>query len=434
MLCSTISFSQQTYTVYIPGIDHYIFYNPNNQSYGSGNDILYAGKNGDEYRSYIYWSSIRSYVPAGSQVTQVKFIITWSGQGSQTAQIEFRDFSFSGGSPQTYQNIGSGTLWGTNPATQTEYSFSQLTTKVQNAVNGGNNDVWIGIKNQNESSVNYFVYYQYNVALEVTYQTYDVIVTQVDESDSPFGQVGRWVISEWEYNNVPFTLDLQSGTNLGLQSDTNFKSGTYQKYWQWTQNENTIITPNHNNFITQSTGDRFKATFKTAGEIVGIKNNLEATGIEGGNIEFADPWLVDYPDPLFGYTERNRGMKQTGGDALLFYSRQSPFRPEYHNQYKGVFLNQSGPGFGWQGAYYKVGMPTEQTISVNGQQRKFFPYKWTGTDVNFQNEYHRQTGVVFTSSNAEATAILKGQLMSNEQNGISSASQRKSFLIVTSPY
>jgi hypothetical protein len=141
--CSMVVYSQQSYTVYIPGTDHFVFYNAGNNSYGSGNNELKVGYNSNTFRSYIYWSNIRSYVPSGSQITQVKFYITWSGQGSQTAQIEFRDFSFGSGTPQTYNNIASGTLWGTKAATVTEYSFSQLTTKIQSAVNGGSNNVWV---------------------------------------------------------------------------------------------------------------------------------------------------------------------------------------------------------------------------------------------------------------------------------------------------
>lgn len=422
LLCTSGTPSQQTYTVSIPGTDHYINFNPNNGGYGSGSNILYAGKNGDEYRSYIYWSNIRSYVPVGSQVTQVKFFVTWGGQGSQIAQIDYRDFNFGSGISQTYQNIGSGTLWGTLIATQTEYSFTQLTAKVQNAVNGGNNNVWIGIKNQNESSVDYFVNYLYNVSLEVTYQGSEVIVTQVDEAGIPFGQVGRWLNSDWDLKDVPFTLDLQIGSDLALQSDTNYNFETYQKYWKWSQNSNDYTT-NHHNFIVLSGSNMLRATHKVADEDVRLKNNLEATGIEGGKIEIADPWLIDYPDPLFGYTERNRGMKQTGDDALLFYQRQTPFRFSYDNQHKGVFLGQDPSQ---TPTYYKVGMLEEQPITINGQERKFFPYKWQNDGgVTFQDEYARQTGVVFTSTEAIATAVLKGQLMSNDQNGVKNPSQRK---------
>jgi hypothetical protein len=93
---------------------------------------------------------------------------------------------------------------------------------------------------------------------------------------------------------------------------------------------------------------------------------------------------------------------------------------------KGVFLDQTPDPQNPDKPYYKVDMPLdEETINVNGQNRKFFPYKWIGDDVEFQEEYDRQTGVVFNSTNAIAKGLLKGQLMSNDQNGVKNPSQRK---------
>lgn len=414
--CSMVVYSQQSYTVYIPGTDHFVFYNAGNNSYGSGNNELKVGYNSNIYRSYIYWSNIRSYVPSGSQITQVKFYITWSGQGSQTAQIEFRDFSFGSGTPQTYNNIASGTLWGTKAATVTEYSFSELTTKIQSAVNGGSNNVWVGIKNHNESNSNHYVFYQYNINLEVTYLSTDIHITQVDESGDPFGQVGRWLNSSWEYINVPFTLDLQGGTTLGLQSDTSFKTGTYQKYWKWTQNSVDIFT-NHHNFTIQTGSNELISTFKSSEQGIQLKTKVENTIELNGKIEFKDPWLIDYPDPQFGNTLRNRGM------AAPFKELTTPYTFTYSSDYKGLFLNQDYniPG----GSFYSLKMPDEQPIPVHNQSRKFFPYGWEGTGTTFSHTFGNQTGVVFNSSSAVATAVLKGQLMSKEQTGISSNSQRK---------
>jgi hypothetical protein len=71
-------------------------------------------------------------------------------------------------------------------------------------------------------------------------------------------------------------------------------------------------------------------------------------------------------------------------------------------------------------------MPDEQPITVHNQSRKFFPYSWEETGgVTIQYPWGQETGVVFNSSSNVATAVLKGQLMSKEQTGISSNSQRK---------
>ncbi|MCZ7614516.1 MAG: hypothetical protein M5T52_13530 [Ignavibacteriaceae bacterium] len=425
LLCTSGILPQQTYTVDIPGTKNSIYYS---ETYGYGfayPGSLSAGKLEGVaiYRSYITWSNIINYIPEGAEITEVIFFITWGGNGSTSAQIEFRDFEYvSGNAEQIWSNIESGTLWDTKLATTTEYSFPELADWVLNIVNGSGVDpIRVGIKNQNESSSDYYVHYSSVVNLRISY-TITTNVTQVDEQGSPFGRVGLWLGNDWNYINVPFGLDLQPGTNLGLQSDTNYKAETYQKYWQWAQNSEVTFT-NHHNFTIQSGINEITATFKTSDEGVTIKNNLESTGLDGGSVEFADPWLIDYPDPLFGNTKRNRGMKQTGDDALLFYTRQSPFNPSNGSQYKGVFLGQDPSQ---TSTYYKVGMLEEQTININGQNRKFYPYKWRNDGgVTFQNEYARQTGVVFNSTDATATAILKGQLMSNDQNGISSGSQRK---------
>ncbi|MCH7974733.1 MAG: hypothetical protein IH949_12780 [Bacteroidetes bacterium] len=115
LLFYTVVLAQQSITVDIPGNDTFIFYDGNN-GYGSGSNELKVGKNGNTYRSYITWSNILSYVPASSQVTNVEFYITWGGNGSTSAQIDFRDFIWTGNITQDYANIGSGTLWGTKVA------------------------------------------------------------------------------------------------------------------------------------------------------------------------------------------------------------------------------------------------------------------------------------------------------------------------------
>lgn len=418
-LWSANGFSQQPYTVNIPGTDHFVFYNSGTNSYGGGNNELKVGYNSNTFRSYIYWSNIRSYVPSGSQITQVKFYVTWSGQGSQTAQIEFRDFTFGSSNQQTYDNIASGTLWDTKSATVTEYSFSQLTTKIQNAVNGGSNNVWIGIKNQNESNINQYVSYIYNVNLEVTYLGTDVNVTQVDESGTPFGQVGRWLNNDWEYINVPFTLDLQGGTTLGLRSETSFKTGTSQKYWKWTQNSVDIFT-NHHNFTIASGSNLIRSTFKSSQQGIQLKTKVENTIELNGKVEFKDPWLIDFPDPAFGSTLRNQGM------AAPFKELSAPYTFTYSSDYKGIFLGQTIDPANPNKAYYSLKMPNEQPITVHNQSRKFYPFSWQETSgVTIQYPFGQVSGVVFNSSNAVATAVLKGELMSNSTTGISSNSQRK---------
>ncbi len=427
----SITKAQQTYTVSIPGESHYIKWYSDDNSFESGSGYLGAGRNGPSFRSYIIWNNILSYVPANRQIAEVKFIITWGGHYS-TAQIEYHDFSFGVGLPQNYSNIGTGTLWDIKPATITEYSFTQLTDKVQAAVNGGPSEVHIGIKNQNEAFLDYdkYVSYTYNVSLSVTYYSNQITVTQLDKDGLPFGQVGDWQGSSWLDENVPFNKTLSAGSILGLRSSQDFKSSTYQKYWQWTQND-ALDIPNPHKFVTIYTGDRFEAKFKTAVEGITIENSLEGTTLNSGSVQFADPWYIDYADPLFGNlivnNSRNRGMKIDGEDALKYRNRNSPFYPDYNTEfaniengvedpphsYQGIFFNQN-PTFDSEHPNYIVQSPT-QPINLGGKygNRTFYFNRWTGSGVQFEHSGNATTGVVFTSANATATAVMKGHLLSD---------------------
>jgi hypothetical protein len=102
-----------------------------------------------------------------------------------------------------------------------------------------------------------------------------------------------------------------------------------QKYKKWTTliigDEASVI--NHHSFITLPNNNTYTSRFEPTQNGVNIKNSLEGTTIDGGQIEFLDPWFIDYPDPLFpnpqgGYYIRNRGMN----DAI-YYQCPSPFNP-----------------------------------------------------------------------------------------------------------
>ncbi|HQF43992.1 MAG TPA: S8 family serine peptidase, partial [Ignavibacteriaceae bacterium] len=244
---------------------------------------------------------------------------------------------------------------------------------------------------------------------------------QLGNDNQPFGQASYWDNSIW--NSVPpaqpITLSLDKHHFLSIQD---FKPLSYEKFNRWEDNLSNKCYRNWDTLSLKATTTQVFSRFIPKITGITIKNSLEGTTLSGGNIKFKDPWLADTTEPPYGL--RNQGM------SAPFREQPSPFTPDLTSSYngyvyKGIFLNQSGPGSGWQGAYYKVGMPDEQIISVNGQNRKFYPFKWTGTGVTLQIEYGNETGIVFNSSNAVAIATLKGQLMSNSTTGISSNSQRK---------
>ncbi len=266
--------------------------------------------------------------------------------------------------------------------------------------------------------------------IEIIPQSKTVYIDQKLSTGDRVGTLKKWEGSNWSNSfipNTPFPFSLYSQqTILGDQSIY-----TGQKYNNWNSDFNNV--KNHRPFDILPTTNLLLSNFIPTDTGVTIKTSLEGTTATGGVIEFKDPWFIDYQDVLYANQLRNRGMTEA-------YPRQrtSPFYPnattpfELGQTYKGVFLDQSGPGSNWAGTFYKTNVPLEQTINVHGQNRKFYFENWSASLDNnnlptaqFQDEYLLETGVVFKDPNAVVKAKLKGQLMSNTTSGISSTSQRK---------
>lgn len=332
-------------TVDIPGLNTSIDYNSGSNSYGSNTGELEAGLDGAYiFRSYIHWSNIKSYIPLGAQIQSVTIAIAFQPTGS-TSNIEFHDYTEKGSLPLDYDEITSGTLYQTSPANQSPFSISQLATEVQGiANNNGSNDVYLGIKNQDESNSSADVYYLYNVNLHVTY-TFNVNVTQLDASGSPFGQVGVWNGNSFDLMNVPFSLSTSPGSSLTLLSSQTFKPNTTEKYQKW-NGQSDVINPH--TFTVQSGTNNLEADFGQAYSNVII--NISSDGSSAnGTIDFKDPWLIDYNDPTYGPS--NQGINAP------FVTQSTPFTPTTGTSYMGVFLNQGGTGY--TPPYYSVQAPIE---------------------------------------------------------------------------
>jgi hypothetical protein len=406
---------------------------------------IYIGKNNTYlYHGVYQWLIDDLQIPNGSTIHSVTVSFRFDGQQSSSAEFNYFDCGLNISDPnldllalwnstdKTNQNaniLGYGTISQQGTQWVVVSTYSQGSDFVNAFVNSidNNNRFTLGLawKHEGPSAGNivwtFWPRTQQNPSISVSFTPPNQLVT-IDQRNSNNQQVG--VLKKYEYDisnwgdpfnpgaQFPFPVNSEQ-TILGDQTVI-----SNQKYHRWirnTVNESNVI--NHHSFTIQSFDNNFTSRFEPTQPGITIKNSLEGTATDGGQVEFRDPWFIDYPDPAFGNQLRNRGMN----DAI-YYQRTSPFYPDYQSQYKGVFLNQDPSQ---TPTYYKVGMLEEQLITVNGQQRKFFPYKWTGSGVNFQNESHRQTGVVFTSSTATATAVLKGQLMSNDQNGVKNPSQRK---------
>ena len=277
------------------------------------------------------------------------------------------------------------------------------------------------------------------VKLRIVYHLPDipVIVDQKLSNSLSIDSVGLWnnSLNKFEKFAVPDTFDWSNGSTKTLQGSQKIISN--EKYNQWKFNFTEISDiKNHHEFIIDNTyqGSKLTSQFITTYSSITVKNEFqEVAGLNpsNDNIHFKDPWLIDYPDSLYGNTLRNRGM-----DAP-FKQRTSPFYPDYTTSYngdvyKGVFLNQ---GLDWQPPYYSVKADYLQTfnLSQTGRTHKFYFQGWSASpqgSAEFQYPQNLQTPVVFKQANATVQANYKGTQLSNNSLAYSKGSQRK-FIRIT---
>jgi hypothetical protein len=137
------------------------------------------------------------------------------------------------------------------------------------------------------------------------------------------GLVGLWdnVVNRfWDYT-VPSAFLWKRNSNKDLLSSNNIFN--QEKFLRWSLNNiDSSIIRTHKFFINNSTTNIISKFMPTEPTIT-IRNSLELSPVNGGTIQFKDPWLIDYPDPQYGNTLRNQGM------SAPFKQRPSPFNPDY---------------------------------------------------------------------------------------------------------
>ncbi|OQY71646.1 MAG: hypothetical protein B6D44_12195, partial [Ignavibacteriales bacterium UTCHB2] len=170
-----------------------------------------------------------------------------------------------------------------------------------------------------------------------------VAIKQLDASGTPFGQAAYWDYSFWHYVD-PDQAFIMENTKQYFLSSHSWKPGTNQKFNYWDDNLNNKRYRNWDTLSIKSGTREVISHFSEAVNGVTIKNSLESTGINVGQVEFMDPWLVDFNEPPYGI--RSQGMNAP------FLPRPSPFNPNYSSSYKGVFLDQGAPD--WSPPYYSV--------------------------------------------------------------------------------
>ncbi|MCC7093782.1 MAG: hypothetical protein IT277_06265, partial [Ignavibacteriaceae bacterium] len=198
-------------------------------------------------------------------------------------------------------------------------------------------------------------------------------------------------------------------------------SGKTEKHHRWVFEllQDPAYELNHSFLMQATTPLEMKSTFQST-EPASIKTFVDGIEFSGLDINFNDPWYY--------YKDGEENWFQSD----VFNSYPSPVEM-YNNSstsYGGIFLNlEVSP----DNPYYSVQSPLTQTKNLGGSSgtRTFYFQNWsTSGGVSLQQvgsnpPGYDQKAVVFTTAGATVYANLKGQLMSSDQNGISSGSQRK---------
>ncbi|MFA6540660.1 MAG: T9SS type A sorting domain-containing protein [Bacteroidota bacterium] len=262
---------------------------------------------------------------------------------------------------------------------------------------------------------------------EIIERTYTLVngtrIAQLDNTLNSFGQWKRFEGNHWEpYPDTRF-LPVTTPTTYPLLAEQNYKSGTAQKYQQWTTSENDIYIVNHSDVSVKSTTQSIFARFLSA-ELAKIQIQVDNVPITGyGTIQFKDPWLIDSTDQ-YG-TPTNRSLN------ALIKNRTSPLTLDsvtsYNGDiYRGVFLNQFPPTDTSHPPYYTVRVPLTQSINTIASTFLNWSYDPNSISLSGTNPSgYDQKAVVFKQANATLSANYKGHMASNSASAISNSSQRK---------
>ena len=239
-----------------------------------------------------------------------------------------------------------------------------------------------------------------------------ITLTQLDESENPFGYVGRWNTVKFDSSMAPYPFVSLSGNVERVRAQQYFKSGTTQKFQLWNNTNSRVFDPD--TFKTSAGQPSILAAqFKTANNAT-LQSQLLEGGSPGGTLNFLDPWMIDTTD---SYGPRNKGMSDWA--RPVGYSSNNLGTSTQH---QGVLLNQN-PNFLSGVPVYTASAPSTQTI---GSYTGIFQ-NWSANSggAHFQNANSTTTAVVFDATGATVTANYKGIHLSNNASTFSNNSQRK---------
>ncbi len=367
-------------------------------------------------RAFLQWSNLPAYIHPDSITMATLLISRYSQSGTLTVSLSRTmgnalDDSVLWNSPATGVSIESSVSFGFEPFQRSYYPGSafvdqlkhglQLDRSLQIAVvsNSESQDVWLQIE---------------DATLTIVYKAKTLRIAQIDSGGFSFGAWAKWESNQWRYHPDSILIRPTNTRHDTLLANQEYKPGTFQKYNRWTVNDGPDSIVNHSTIRMTANTSSVLAQFKPSNPAT-IRTQLVEGGATGGTLNFRDPWLVDNSDA--------KGPKNRG-TAAIWHNVASPFKPESSATYKGVFLNESGPPF-WNPPYYSVGAPNPNTFTINGNNYSAYFRNWEGSSVQYQNADAAQTGVVFTSSGATATANYKLHHASSSPEAMAFNTQRK---------
>lgn len=262
-----------------------------------------------------------------------------------------------------------------------------------------------------------------------------VFADQVDQTQNRISgsTIGRWngsIFDQQTISTYPLQYTFYRGVDEAMQADQRLLL-TNQKYNNWN-----LLPDVTNHHVFQSSGSiSLISHFQTVYSGVVLNSVLyEASTINGLEIDFKDPWLIDYSDPQYVSIKRNQGLNAP------YKTRLSPFNPNYSTPfsgdiYQGVFLNQP---YGGSSPAYVLRAPLKQsmTLSQTGRTHNMYLQSWsasgasisttTAGDIGFYGATYRQENAVnFTSGSATVNANYKTTQLSDLSTTFRNNSQRK---------
>ncbi len=246
--------------------------------------------------------------------------------------------------------------------------------------------------------------------LSGTLEQRKIVITQVSNSDSAVGTIGKLYKNIWLNYPVPFTFyypittqndvfrasqKIIDSTNvkynrwIGISDVTNYKSFSF--------NTNSIFLIAKFDYVTNAT----------------IRVKIDSSYLKDV-LMFKDPWLLENSEQ---YGKRNIGVS-----TPYNFLENSNGNLSLNSAHQGVFLNQDYyiPGQ----PYYSISIPS--SVKIFDTLHQLYLLNWDVKGAKLKYPDSLATGIVFTErTGATVTANLKASLLTGDLNAYANTNQRK---------